>query len=484
MSREQVGVVGFRIEGSYLTSLVRDYVREGDWRKGYSLLMEGLEGIESQMVLDILSGKSKLVGVNELDVEPDDAEAAVKASLDYQFRHCFKFRGRVFRAYGYVGMAQRADWYLALRIARNDDADMLRNVLWRQASDQLDEKPTVKAYSPWKKEYGEALRYRSAFYAADRQRDISVEVNLPQLGCYPVLFEEYQCDVPLWYVLPTHPGDVARQAYAQGQLPDLYFNAEAPEDAWMSRPRVRFDNSSLPVDAEAEDEEDEAAAEAEVESRMELYRQKIAAVADADTEYGWRELSEYDKTAGRNVTLRVPGRAFICAALGRARAHHLMPDYTPVTYSGMKMLNDDPYHTDAWIGAGMSPDTAYDDDLPEQRLFMTALYDLQRDKLNFAFDVLARSDKSYVSGEVIHDPALADAEKVLVLKSADPQFADAALRCAAVIVETGSKLAHLVVVSREAAVPVIRQAKACETLRPGRRVYINLSQGSLDLSPI
>lgn len=485
MSRQEVGRVGFSIDGEYLTDLVRTYVREGAWRKGYNLLMEGLEGIDSQSVLDILSGKTKLVGVNELDLASDDAQDEVKQSLDYQFRHCFQFEGRVFQAYGYVQSFQRADWWLATKIADGNDEAMLRNKWWRLACDRLDEEPTVKSYNAWERDYGPALRFRSAFYAQDRERDISVAINLPQLGNYPVLFEQLDVDVPLWYTLPKLPGDVARQAFEQGDLPDLYRAEVAEEDMLMFAPASQAGRIlSHGTSDTAEDAFDGEAAEAEAEQRVQMLRQQIVLQADQDSEYGWRELQEYDQDSGRNVTLRVPGRAFVCAALSRARASHLMPVYTAVCYSGMKMCNDDPFHTDAWIGAGQSPDTAYDMDLPEQRLFMSALYDLQRETLSFSFDVLSRGDSSFVSGTVIHDPALAQDDKILVLATADPVYAEAARRCAGVIVETGSKLAHMVIVSREASVSVIRQANALKTFLPGRHVSIDLTEGEVNLSPM
>lgn len=44
---------------------------------------------------------------------------------------------------------------------------------------------------------------------------------------------------------------------------------------------------------------------------------------------------------------------------------------------------------------------------------------------------------------------------MLVLNGASPQFADAALQSKAIIVQSGSQLAHLVIVSREAQVPVV-----------------------------
>jgi len=470
--------LGFRIEGEYFTSLMRDMVREGRWRKAYGILMDGLEGIGAGAVLDVLRGDKKLVGVNDLDLKEDDAAATVTAWLDYQFRGCFTFHGKIYRPYGYVGGFQQKDYTLAQQIFRGEDGQMRQNRMWRKADSELSEQSQLKSFSPWKENYETVLHNRPAYYASNRSRDICVMVNLDNVNYRPVMCEEVEADVPLWYVLPSKAGDVIRQAHARSPLPDLFEGTMEPPAPSLAKAKVSDEAQRAKA---AEEDAKSRAAEAAQLARIERMRADIVTFTNADTEFGWLALSGYDEPAGRQVHLRVPHRAFICAALDRAKAQHLMPDYAPRCPSGLKLLNDDPYHSDAWIGAGMDVSTAYNRELPEQRLFMDKLYELQRQRLGFSFDVLTRGSEDYVSGEVIHDAELADETKILVLKSAAAEYAPAALKCKAVIVESGSKLAHLVVVSREESIPVIRTENALERFRPGNQVSINFSAGNVSL---
>jgi phosphohistidine swiveling domain-containing protein len=470
--------LGFRIEGEYFTSLMRDLVREGKWRKAYGILMDGLEGMGADAVLDILRGAKKLVGVNDLDLADDDAAPTVQAWLDYQLGTCFSFRGRLYRAYGYVGGFQQKDYTLAQQIFRGEDEQMQQNRMWRKADAELSEQPRLKSFNPWKENYETVLQHRPAYYARNRSTDICIMVNLSPGEFRPVMCEEVDADVPLWYIVPTKAADVIREAHARHALPDLFDGTmEPPAPVCRTTPVAddarRAKEAALVAQAQQEQEAQAA--------RIARMRADIVAFADADAEYGWLELSAYDEKAGRNVQLRVPHRAFICAALDRAKAQQLMPDYAPRCPSGLKLMNDDPYHSDAWIGAGMEIRDAYDREVPEQRLFLDKLYELQRQRLGFAFDVLARGKDDYVFGEVIHDPQLAGEDKILVLKTAAPEHAPAALRCKAVIVESGSKLAHLVVVSREEAIPVIRAEAALERFLPEQHVSIDFAAGKVSL---
>ncbi len=488
-------VAHFSISGDFVTEMARDHLREGSWRKGYHFLMDSLEGIDAQLVLDILQGKKKLTGVNDLDIEDDSAEAQqdIKTSLDWQFRHCFKFRDRIYQPYGRVSVFKREDWHFARKVRSGEDPCMAGNLQWRSVFEQLGQK--VKGFNPWSN-YETELSLRPFYYARTPATDVMLVSEVPGVGQVSILCRERNLDVPLWYEMPTDAHAVIRAMALSRQLPeltdddaDLYFaedHVEGEDETVAPRfvtPTTRpaapvqdFPASAAPTLDDTRDDD-----EFSLQDHADIMCKQIAAQADADAEYGWLDLSTFDKKAGRNVTLRVPHRAFICAALGRAKAYHLMPEYSPRCPSGMKMYNDDRFHTDAWVGAGLPLDDAYIDELPEQRLFMSELYELQRKLLKFPFDVLARGKANHVYGEVTHNPDEADAEKVLVLETADPVHADAAMRSKAVIVETGSKLAHLVIVSREEGVPVIRMEGAREKFKEGRRVSIDFDEGKVEL---
>lgn len=499
-------VVHFSISGDFITQHARDLVREGQWRKGYDFLMDSLHGMEASLALDILAGSKKLEGVNDLEIAPDNASGEVSSWLAYQFRHCFTWQNRIWRPYAVVTAYGQEDWQLARDIHAGRDALMTRNPLWARAERELSEAPSIKSFNPW--DHDEELRLRPAYYAEQRERDIMFRAQLGPGQYAAVLCELVEQERPLWLTLPrdaTGAHTAARQAHEAGALRDRYQElfgdevelaratpeareADAADDdggagAALAQQTREERNEALRREL-AEDEARNAAEDAAYQRTLGILRAQIAHFADHDEAHGWLELSAYDTKAGRQVTLRVPHRAFICAALSRARAWHLMPEYSPRCPSGLKMCNDDRYHSDAWVGAAQDPDEAYNDDLPEQRLFMDQLYELQRKHLSFSFDVLARGAQSYFYGQVIHDPALAHADAILVLERASPEFAPAALKCKAVVVETGSKLAHLVVVSREAQVPVVRLANARTLFPAGRRLTLSFEDGTLELSNI
>lgn len=489
MQTEETRILHFSISGDFITQHARDRLREGSWRNAYNFVTDCLSGVDSQTVIDVLRGTKQFEGVNEFEVVDDDAQSEVQAWIDFQFRNCFLFKNKVYRPYGHVSAYCEDDWRLARKIHVNEDEAMVRNKMWGPAFKDLSEKPVTTHFNAW--DHEDELALRPAYYADHRERDICFRVNLPEKGWTAVLAEEVDIEVPIWHRLTKAAGDCARNAFEVGALLDLAAlrgvgqdNEAAPHETVAQPASNPQPASHTKENLEEQIEEEEARyarEDAALARTLDILKTQVAHFATNDQEYGWKELTTFDKVAGRNVTLKVPHRAFVCAALSRAKAHHLMPEYSPRCPSGLKMYNDCRYHSDAWLGAGMAADLAYDDTVPEQRLFMDQLYELQRELLSCSFDTLARGSSKQVYGQVIHDPALAHAEAILVVKSASPEYADAALKCKGVVVETGSKLAHLVVVSREESIPVIRVPNATERFLPGRKLSIDFDEGTVEI---
>jgi hypothetical protein len=87
LESETYGIAHFSIDGEGLTDIVRSLVTEGRWRHALRILSDGLPGISVEECLSILRGDCKLVGVNDLDLVPDDDAAKHKALLAWQFGH-------------------------------------------------------------------------------------------------------------------------------------------------------------------------------------------------------------------------------------------------------------------------------------------------------------------------------------------------------------------------------------------------------------
>lgn len=481
---------GFRITGAYLTQTARTLMVEQGWRKGYELLMEGLEGMEAQTALAVLSGKKRLEGVNELEVVDDDCEQKISAVLAPLFQGCFEYRGVVFRAYGVVTRFSMDDYRFSLRVAEEGFAP--KNTFWRAAMTDL----SVERVH-WTDNRSQGSEYRPLMYLEDANSDVLVYIE-GHAGRMGVVCERCLVDVPLWMTLPKRKEDVQavlQAEWAGGRLRDLtpvdssmpdqvpcerggehVLSAQEQREQTLIAEQV-LDGLSLKGFSEPK-QEDEGSLEGDVPSatvREERYRERVVAFTEADTEFGWRLLES--NVGGKVVRLRVPARAFLCAALRRGGAYDRMPKYSPVCPQGLKMARDCAYHSDAWLGAGMRLEDAYDFDMPEQRLFTESLHTLQRELLRYPFDVLCRGATPYVVGEVCLDPQKVVKGSILVVETASPEYADAALRCQGVIVATGSKLAHMVVVSREEGVPVVRVLEGIGQFEEGMRVSIDFTEG-------
>lgn len=467
----QVEKVCFKIEGEWLTEHCRSLVQEGKWRHAYETLMDGLEGIEANMVFDILRGALKLVGVNTLDVAEDDQTEAVSEMLDEVYRGCFVFNNKVFKPYGYGDQLGYADISFARQVFNGD-----RRVAYQNDLHSILGLGGVALSSPNFRQEGALFRYYH--YARNPLKDLCVLHDTPE-GQVFVYYEESSIDVPLWYKLTKE----AKLPYVWN-LDYLTPSSVIDEDSeYVYRSPFEELKRETAVERALFNEKTEEDYLAEEDA----IRQKVIAFADEDTDYGWRIFEGvFD---GKETTIRVPWRAFICASLGRLRLQNVTPEYTPFSYSGMKLQNDDPCHTDAWIGAGFPADKAYDSNMPEQKLFMEALYEIQSDFTQFEFDILTKGSKSYFSGKFVTEDTVDRVSKeewenediILVVATADPKWAVYAGKVAAFVVGTGSKLAHLTIVSREEATPVIRMKNAENIFMSGARGSINMDTGEISM---
>lgn len=497
----------FKVSGEFVTETARDLMIEEGWRKGLGFLTRSLHDMDESMAIRILKGEKRLEGVNDLELVDDtpEAQAAIKARLDYIFKGVFSFENRLWKPYGVVECYGYDDMMMANSIDNGSySGEFLRNRYFRAARNRLSFHP-ARSRGIWK-EKNQLLNLRSVYYLDNPASDIAVlcPTSSGATMAKDVLCERFEEEPPLWYEIPTDAQAVCTAALESGRLRDVFeervgndppMHAQSDKamgdssglETLVRRSRAARVEDGLEAEVGTSAWMDEKARQERVQETLERMHQRslekapaaIADFANNDKEYGWKEFSEMDEKTGRMVTIRVPGRALICAALSRAKAQDRMPEYSPFSPPSAKLLNDCQYHTDAWLGCGGTVDNAYEP-TPEQELFMSKMYEVQRELLSTKFDILARGPQPFVSGHVTHDPAKADKDTILVLREAAPEHADAAMRSAAVIVETGSKVAHLVVVSREAKVGVLRVADALTLFPDGCRVFVSFTEGDIE----
>ncbi len=471
MAEETQVHVGFKIHGDWFTQHVRDRVIEGDWRGAFDLIMDSFDGITAENAMDVLQGKLRFEGVNAFELEEEDgsAEAAMTEALNRRYRRCFLFKGVVYQVYGYVGVVCEQDNTWACS-PESQQYFLRKNARAAYEMSFLESSVIISATGRNRREHG---HLRCSFYLRGPE-DILITTQKHSIACQPV------CEanaLPLWLRMPRMEGaelfaflDEAAESVsciAEWSVRD-YLATER-----RSETRVFKASSNMKTEEEYEEENRQH------EARLKRLQEEIQARADAEGEKGWMTVTKMIE--GRNETLRIPRTPLVMFVCSLAKAWHLIPeDYTPVCESGLKMMNDSPYHSDAWLGAGLALEKAYDMDSVPYQLFYEAVSQVQEEVLNFKFTVLSKG--AYARGTVIHNPKDAGKDKILVVKNASPEYADAAVKCAGVVCENGSALTHLATVMRESSLTVMRGDNALTMFPVGSKISLFPDSGSIEFN--
>lgn len=453
--------VNFSVSGEHITKLVRNLVREGNWRHGLATLIDGFEGMSYDLALAILKGEKRLIG-RDSNLEDAEEDPKVRDMLQASYAsalmaNVLQWDGKYYKAYALVTELGMPDYYKA---KEHHDVYGPRAYLF-----PLESPPSLELA------FGAE---RALFYADNGQADIALPIMSPGFGKAWLLLrpDTEVSDLPLWM---SHNTDVAQLAQ-DGNYDLPVRKHEEPKSSPIVVAEVLSPErqealrlNSLPFD-----------------ERVEEIRARIVKFADEDTEVGWHEFKYHDKESSKYLTLKAPKRALMAYAMSRTMGAHLAPHYSPISDPGMKMMVDSRLHTDVWLGCGfMLDDTVYDHDCLEHRAFMDMTFAMQKEMLGYDFQVLTSGGKSMVYGTLVGpDDEIAEGEDILLVPHAGVEFDLPARQAAAIICETGGRLAHLVTVCREDNKPIIRVPDAMKILRPGMRVMLNLETGKLDIAAV
>lgn len=243
---------------------------------------------------------------------------------------------------------------------------------------------------------------------------------------------------------------------------------------------------------EADAEEEERKEKNRFDQEIADLRKEIARRADeleaAEPGKGWLVFTHEarkDKDTYEEMTLRVPRLPFLWWALRRTgMASQVLEEYKPSSYSGIKMYNDDPYHTDWLLGGGYPIFESYGDDYCEYRRVMDCAFSqyfkLQEEMLSFEVAVLC--GEGYASGRPEFPGKGERCKKedaIAIIPNAGPDYLEAALSAKAVIVERGGSMAHLVTVLRPQGVIIVREENAIEKYKWAPHLSISTTTGKI-----
>ena len=498
--------VHFTVEGQFIAEMARTRMQEGNYQSGLRIL-ECLNGLPLENQINILRGKETLTGENSqvyLVEEDPEVTKVMEEWHQEEFGPIFEFKDKLFKPYAYVQSWSRDD----LPKATSHFSPLSTSFTREFESDIFDKMDD----SGWGELLADNPHSRSLYYAENPSQDLALTVNsnkdknLPFSGKAVVLFKQVTEQLPFWaheYYSKTPfeaVSKLAKVSYALKKEGAEYYNDSDsdivkdffpdPELEDLSK-QSKVDTINTPEYKEArrkfiEQYQDKAEEKRwkEHDEYVEEIRKKVIEYADNDKQYGWKYLEDSEG----NV-LKVPARAFLHFAIKRASymnrgndENTTLPEYNPIAPRELKMMNDDPLHTDCWLGAGLSLNTAYDHETWQHKLFFEKMFDIQTTYFEHDFNILNRADKKEVKGTIVNPynyETVPKGERILVIPHLGVEFEVAALQCDAIICETGGKLAHLATVGREMGMPIIRIENAVIAFALPRKVEIDLSEGKI-----
>ena len=270
----------------------------------------------------------------------------------------------------------------------------------------------------------------------------------------------------------SSPQSVDEARYAM--IPDIRIAAQAAEEIDPVGAR----------EAKRREQEREERLREERQREEEMSRQRrladlrgaiLAQAGDDLIEFTWP--AEGEVPAG---SVMIPRAPFLIWSFSRLPYYrHVLPAWKTICPTGMKMNLDDPNHTDWIVGGGLDPEDrdlywgAKADAAMDLRSRLQDEFDARERALDEAVTVLVAGPRALAT--VVHgQPGMTPPPgHVVVLPDLRTRYLWSVQGAAAVISEVGGEVAHLVQISREGGVPVLRAEGALSRWPEGTLVEVD-----------
>jgi hypothetical protein len=439
--------VSFSVEGEYLTELSRNLVVEGKWEKALLMLKTGLHGISTDQVISILSGEYKLTGVNDVIMQRDSQCPEYLEKLRWKYL-------------GYIQARPPAggeSWYQPYAVVTDYGQ--------KDLTDDEDESDSMNVFTSTAR----ALHY------ADKNSDLAANLNMADNSKAFVLFAMVESP-PFWMV------------------DELKANATTPQQALSNYERQERTLKTRGHEAWYGDEETESdESESDTKDKRTQNRNRWLGKVD-EPDYS-KLVDQIKKQTGDNWiefkagnrTLRVPRAPFEHWCLSRTSGIHLAMPWTVVSPVGLKMVNDDPYHTDWILGAGLPVDCMNwkgDEEIIDAA--NAARHKMQAEKLDFKCAVLCGTGRTE-RVPCIHakEDDKVNSDAIVILPNSSPKWLPliSQIVTGAVIVEKGGAMAHLVNVSRPREGRIVMVENARKLYPNGVPLIVDCDSGEVSIMP-
>lgn len=479
-ARKPIGTVSFSTTGEYLTDYARGLVLSENWKGGLSIFTDGPDGLNHDIAMAILKGEKALGGCSVNGFTLDDDSPANPETARYletfAFQNCglLNIKSRTYRPA-----------YIIEALGSND---------YQYALDRLGREA---------KGTPEFTKLRALFYVSTLKqefhvtvpkaeiRDIQVDLRETTSPNEMLVIWEERSFTPAWAVT-TNDAMSALSSFLDSRSPMTLGADTSLMD--LKRDPEAYYQYLIKKGNLTEKEQDERDELSDLRYAKEIgeIREAVINRAGPQDSDGWIRLHvSSDNVLGESEHIDfykpIPRAPFLYWALQPYDPSKLglCEPWSPISRSGFKLQNDDPFHTDWVIGAGYDPEVFYRDD-PVNNSSWALRIELCSSMLKFEFSPLSRSTKKSLSGKLRHikPGETIDTGEIGVIECASIKY-DAALRSAAkhgtgLICLTGGPLAHIATVGREMDVPILLWDKARD-LRNGSKIYIDLENGTIEL---
>jgi len=171
-------------------------------------------------------------------------------------------------------------------------------------------------------------------------------------------------------------------------------------------------------------------------------------------------------------TVTVPRAPFWNWALRRvSNLKHLAPKWAPFSPQGLKLYNDDPYHSDWMLGAGLDLSQSYDHEV--NIAAWDAAFELQESLANFEAAVVVQGHSPLITGVV--------GEGIRVVPHLGVEYAGEMATAQAIITEQGGAMAHMAVLALERGLCILRVPDARTRYLPGMKLALFPAEGRIQV---
>lgn len=434
----------FTITGEAMTEIARDLLLSDEPGKAYRLLADHLIGEGANMAaVGVLTGTHALEGDNHSGIDLVESSAVERERFEKCIAEIYAGRVRVF-----------GKWMRPAAVVRTFSVE---DAKWASKKARTVNGKASKFILDWK-------LHRASYYRKDSEHIEFLEVPGQEPGF--VIFEPCS-ELPHWMEPAKNYQDAVRQFIESGRT------------LW-ERGVAKIDEDDFDSDFEDWDTQDDDKCEYEnrYEGKIESLAQDIKAQAGSDT---------FILKVSEDKQLVVPRAPFIRWALRNCDdISSEAPDWKNVSPSGLKMMSDDPNHTDWVLGSGLSLEEAYDEDL--RRASWDEAFRIQ-EELRASKEKFSgiRAAMEMLSNSIHKAATIVDAgvrsglvgQDIAVFPDSSPHRASMLDGKSGVIVEEGGKLAHFAVVSKGKGITVMRCKGACTLFEEGQRVTLNPKTGRI-----